>query len=402
MRDAILGLVNPLIAMIFAITFFAIWSRDRSRKEILAFAGGYVGLGLGFLWSQLLPIDGGRVLLNLTNVPYFISSWLIIWGISHRAGTTLPTPLIIGVGATLTTLLCISYFFNAFTNVELYISNTTYAILFMLGAQAAAGGRKESTANALVFWLLVATSFQFFVRPSLNFMIEGTLVHETYRESAYYSVLNAVAALNSVGLAIAIITAVVTDSLVREREETARDPLSGVLTRRPFETHAIAAMDEAAVKGLPVSLIIADLDNFKQVNDIWGHQVGDRAIESFGRMIEGAVRTRDHVGRIGGEEFCILVWDADEEVAASMAERLRLAAMDLAFEQTALDVRLTASFGVCESARGETYRALFARADKALYYAKANGRNRVETAPRSAAREQEPERTEERAEGRAA
>ncbi|MEM8576186.1 MAG: hypothetical protein AAGF48_16390, partial [Pseudomonadota bacterium] len=99
MRDAILGLLNPLIALIFATTFLVIWSRDRSRKEMLAFAGGYVGLGLGFLWSQFVPFDGARWLLNLTNIPYFFSSWMIIWGVSRRVRTTVPAPLVLMVGA---------------------------------------------------------------------------------------------------------------------------------------------------------------------------------------------------------------------------------------------------------------------------------------------------------------
>ncbi|MEM1196306.1 MAG: GGDEF domain-containing protein [Pseudomonadota bacterium] len=377
MRDAILGLVNPLIALIFASIFLAIWSRDRTRKEMLAFAGGYIGLGLGFLWSQLAPLDAGRWVLNLTNIPYFLSSWMIIWGVARRTGGSLPTPLILTVGATMFLLLSSKHLLGADINAELYITNTCYAILFLLGAQAAASGRRENTANALIFWLLAATSFQFFVRPNLTLMAEGPLNYETYRESAYYSILNAVAALNSLSLAIAIIYASVADTLKREREEIALDPLSGVLTRRAFETRVRAALESAQAESVGASLIIADIDHFKQVNDIWGHQVGDRAIRSFGLMISDAVRDYDVVGRIGGEEFCLLIWNADPDAAAAMAERLRLKAVGLEVEADRLDVRLTASFGVADYRAGEPYESLFRRADQALYGAKKNGRNRV-------------------------
>ncbi|MEM9312219.1 MAG: GGDEF domain-containing protein [Pseudomonadota bacterium] len=377
MRDAILGLVNPLIALIFATTFLAIWSRDRTRKEMLAFAGGYVGLGLGFLWSQLAPLDAGRWMLNLTNIPYFLSSWMVIWGAARRVGATVPTPLILTVGGSFFALLGSKFLFGADINAELYISNTCYAILFLLGAQATAASRKDSLANTLVFWLLAATSFQFFVRPNITMMAEGPLNYETYRESAYYSILNAVAALNSLGLAIAIINAAVSDTLTRERAEIALDPLSGVLTRRAFEARVKAALERAQTERADLSLIIADIDHFKQVNDIWGHQIGDRAIRSFGLMIGEAVREYDVVGRIGGEEFCVLIWNARPTAALAMAERLRVKTTQLEIDDDPLNVRLTASFGVAEHRSGEVYESLFRRADKALYGAKKDGRNRV-------------------------
>ncbi|MEM9085172.1 MAG: GGDEF domain-containing protein [Pseudomonadota bacterium] len=377
MRDAILGLLNPLIALIFATTFLVIWSRDRSRKEMLAFAGGYVGLGLGFLWSQFVPFDGARWLLNLTNIPYFFSSWMIIWGVSRRVRTTVPAPLVLMVGATLLTLLVSKQWLGASINAELYISNTAYAILFLIGAQATAASRKESAANAAIFWLIAATSFQFFVRPNITMMIEGELEFATYRESAYYSILNAVAAINSLCLAMAIIYASVSDTMQRERERVSRDALSGVWSRHAFETKVRTALEKALEERVPVSLVIGDIDHFKQVNDIWGHQIGDRAIRSFAQLLDETVRSTDLVGRVGGEEFCILVWNAEEDVAGILAERLRANTSEIDLGSDALNVHLTASFGVAQYRFGEGYDSLFRRADNALYAAKRCGRDQV-------------------------
>jgi len=113
------------------------------------------------------------------------------------------------------------------------------------------------------------------------------------------------------------------------------------------------------------------------VNDIWGHQSGDQAIADFGNLIKNKVRTCDVAGRIGGEEFCIAVWNCDNEPAYRLAERIRHAFAAHKHIVINDDIRLTASFGVATAQAGETYKQLFARADKALYEAKSKGRDRV-------------------------
>ncbi|KWV92612.1 diguanylate cyclase [Erythrobacter sp. YT30] len=379
MRDAILGLVNPLIALIFAVTFFAIWQRERSRKEVLAFAGAYLMLGIGFLISQLMPVGYGRPGLSITNIPYFTGTVLLIWAAASRVGARLPFTLIWSAGAIGAVLIVVGQLFSKFESSDLYIANTLYGILFMLGAQATASTRDHSIANKLVFWMLALTAVQFFVRPTLSFMIEGALEHETYKQSAYYSALNATVAVNSLGLAIAFIAACVTDAFTAEKQTMVTDPLTGLLTRRAFEEEVNEAILRSHEKQTPLSMIVGDIDHFKNVNDIWGHQIGDVAISEFGQLINRTIRSGDFAGRIGGEEFCILVYDCDESGAVRLAERLRTETPNIRLgADTTLDVRISASFGVAGLRPGEGYKSLFARADSSLYEAKQNGRNRVE------------------------
>lgn len=124
-------------------------------------------------------------------------------------------------------------------------------------------------------------------------------------------------------------------------------------------------------------MVIADIDHFKQVNDIWGHQAGDTAIINFGDLLEGTIRGCDVAARIGVEEFCLLVWNCGLDDAAGLAERIRLAFAQMEHRGVGPDIRLTASFGVAEMHKGESYESLFARADAALYQAKEEGRNQV-------------------------
>ena len=166
-----------------------------------------------------------------------------------------------------------------------------------------------------------------------------------------------------------------TDQTKAVREDAERDALTGLKMRGPFEAQAIAMLNRARDKDVPVSVIVADIDHFKRVNDIWGHQVGDTAIASFGDLLRSTIRDTDIAGRIGGEEFCILVWNCPEEPTLNLAERIRARFEQLPIEGISDDVRLTASFGVAQWVTDEGYGRLFARADAALYRAKEGGRN---------------------------
>ena len=126
--------------------------------------------------------------------------------------------------------------------------------------------------------------------------------------------------------------------------------------------------------GEALSAILFDLDLFKYINDDYGHDVGDRVL----RVIAGEVMAEKLVlGRLGGEEFVVLLEGMDEEHAAGIAERLRLRFAGLQLDADGKPVKFTASFGVSRWTPGDTIDAILKRADMALYQAKENGRNRV-------------------------
>lgn len=302
----------------------------------------------------------------------------MVWAVSTRVNRPAPVRALGAFGVIAAVMIVLGLFFGDFTTSDLYITNTLHALVFMMGAQATASTRHHSLPNAMIFWMLAVISFQFFVRPSLTFMIDGALVHETYRDSTYYSMLNATIALLSVGLAMVLIAACVTDHIGEEKRAIQNDPLTGLRARRAFEEQVELAMLRADDEGVPLSMVVGDIDHFKQVNDIWGHQAGDAVIAEFGKLITRTIRGGDIAGRIGGEEFCILLWNCNEQGAVGLAERLRRRAAEIKLDDdTALDVRISASFGVIELVPGESYRLHFGRTDEALYQAKKNGRDQV-------------------------
>jgi diguanylate cyclase (GGDEF)-like protein len=127
---------------------------------------------------------------------------------------------------------------------------------------------------------------------------------------------------------------------------------------------------------IPCSLIICDLDRFKQVNDTFGHQAGDEAIKCLAAMLKSACRPGDLVARYGGEEFVVLCTDCDNAAATRRAEQIRVSLCQM--PQLKMGTRqVTASFGVTEIQPGDTPATMLRRADRALFQAKAKGRNCV-------------------------
>ncbi|NRP73379.1 Response regulator PleD [Ensifer psoraleae] len=158
------------------------------------------------------------------------------------------------------------------------------------------------------------------------------------------------------------------------------DDLTGLHNRRYLDNHLKLLMDRAAARGRPLSICITDIDRFKYVNDTYGHDAGDEVLREFANRVRATVRGADLACRFGGEEFVIVMPDTTPEMAAIVAERLRLAVESRAFPISRADTlhSVTASLGISSlRADGDTPEALLKRADTALYQAKNNGRNRV-------------------------
>jgi diguanylate cyclase (GGDEF)-like protein len=152
------------------------------------------------------------------------------------------------------------------------------------------------------------------------------------------------------------------------------DALTGLPNRRKIALQLDEAIAAACVTGRALSVAMIDLDHFKEINDRFGHLTGDEVLVHVARAAEEALRGADVVGRMGGEEFVILLPRAAGEQASAVAERVRVAVAALALPAHP-ELRVTASIGVATYLPGETAAALLGRADAALYAAKDSGRN---------------------------
>ena len=168
----------------------------------------------------------------------------------------------------------------------------------------------------------------------------------------------------------------------RLRQQSIRDPLSGLFNRRYLEESATRELARCARRGLPLSLLMLDIDHFKAFNDVHGHAGGDAVLAQFGKLLQAMTRGEDIACRYGGEEFTLILPEADLKAASERAEAIRMAveAMHVPYLGKLLP-QVTVSIGVAGyPEHGQTPETLLQAADKALYQAKRAGRNRIEIA----------------------
>jgi len=222
----------------------------------------------------------------------------------------------------------------------------------------------------------------FFLARAIAVQHEATTIGEMQSSG-----LAAVSLLWSLALTISTTLGMVlmaSDALQENLDRQASlDPLTGALNRRAFAQLAARELARVRRSGQPLSILMMDLDHFKQINDRLGHAAGDRVLMQFVSIAGQVLRREDVFCRWGGEEFVTLLPDTAAEQALHVAERLRQSfakeAIDLAPEAT--DIDFTVSQGMAEWHPGEELEDMLRRSDLALYQAKALGRNRVEIAP---------------------
>ncbi len=169
--------------------------------------------------------------------------------------------------------------------------------------------------------------------------------------------------------------------LVKAEKLASHDPLTALPNRRHFQEFLESAVSESHAAYTPLSIVMADIDNFKKINDRFGHQTGDAVLRQFAEIMAKSVRATDMVARYGGEEFALVLKSTPMGNALQVAERIRANILAATWKDAKAESdigQITASFGIAEIIDGETAERVVGRADQKLYAAKKNGRNRVE------------------------
>ena len=226
--------------------------------------------------------------------------------------------------------------------------------------------------RTLVVCLLVA--FSFYARKRLQEQMSVTTELERYKKELEALVTERTEDLCNKNqmLENEIVVRKITEETLELISST--DPLTGLFNRRKFSEILKSELECECRSNIELSLVLCDIDNFKQINDSYGHNAGDKVLMAFSRLIAESLRKTDVVARWGGEEFLILLPDTSIELAISIAEKLRVKIAEYPFEQVGV---VTASFGVATFMPEDSEEDLFGRADSALYKAKERGRNLV-------------------------
>jgi len=170
------------------------------------------------------------------------------------------------------------------------------------------------------------------------------------------------------------------EELRKSSESARRDSLTGLMNPAGIDLTLSQLIKDAATEGRSFALAVVDIDHFKPLNDNYGHQIGDEILRTLGRILLTSARTGDVVGRVGGDEFVVIMPDTVDEAAKEVAARMCAAAHEHDLRHVlGNDVLggMTVSIGIAGHSSGDSISSLFERADKALYSAKSAGRNRV-------------------------
>jgi len=166
--------------------------------------------------------------------------------------------------------------------------------------------------------------------------------------------------------------------MVKAKSKALEDPVTGLPNRMAYEERLAAEVARWKRTNTPLALLVWDIDDFKQINDRFGHQAGDKALNVIGRILSSRPREMDFVGRYGGEEFVMLLVDSETENTKKLANEIRESVSKSGFHSSGQEkISITISCGVSEFREGDTPEMVFERADEAMYTAKREGKNRV-------------------------
>jgi diguanylate cyclase (GGDEF)-like protein len=246
-----------------------------------------------------------------------------------------------------------------------------------LAVPANAGPRRAARRHLLeaIAWLQVTAAVSAVVRSVLTVLYPPTQVMELDLIQSAFTYLNLLYGLGAAAGLLWLAFLIHREDLYT-RANT--DGLTGLLNRRAFDEVLARELDRAEEGSGSISVIMADIDFFKRVNDMWGHPAGDEVIREVGFALRRVLRPSDRLCRFGGEEFAIVLPESSLTQAGEIAERLRAGVAALA--RLPGDVRITVSLGLAASSPGEKPEQLIQRCDQALYRSKREGRNRVSIA----------------------
>jgi len=375
--------VSGLLACAFMTIAFYSAKLTAARWFALAYALGMVYFAALF---AIHLFDGGMAGAIITFAIVLAGMAIFNVGLAKKYSVAVPSRLIV-ISFVISLVACgVTEFMPRESIWRMLIYQSPYFVMQIIGAYILRSARPRGRLDAILLIVLTASAFQFLSKPFLMSISGGTgATEQEYLKTEYAIISQTLSAAFAIALALVVLVVIVRDILAAVTAESETDTLSGLLNRGGFERHATNAVEKSARLGIPITLIIADLDHFKSVNDTFGHDCGDFVIKAFAGLLKSSSGRRQFGARLGGEEFAIMLPGANLLAARLFAEGARSAFSALPINGLPHDKRLTASFGVAELTPSEGLSALMKRADEALYVAKKDGRDcvRVSLSPTS-------------------
>lgn len=373
----ILG-INMSVAGIFAVAFAVVAATNRTargaRWMALGYGMGIINVGLEFLLTR--QVDPTPVGIGIFLVFLLALSFALIGVAYHyRAAPPWRAMAAIWVLTILAVPVIFSMTYGSTLRLTLY-QLPYFAMQALLGVVIWRSRRRQALDLLLIALQGVAAAL-YLLKPLIAATVGTASSPQGYMATTYAAISQSGSVVALMAIALVLLLVMMRDTTAEMVARSETDPLSSVLNRRGFEHHAELAFLRGGEAGV---LIAADLDNFKKINDSFGHAAGDGVIAHFAAMLVDAAPPNAIVGRIGGEEFAVLLPGALLSDGRLYAETVRKAFAAASLPVLGVDRGFTASFGVAQRTTDDSLFELARRADAALYRAKAGGRNQVRVA----------------------
>ncbi|MEE9375118.1 MAG: GGDEF domain-containing protein [Rhizobiaceae bacterium] len=377
----ILGVLTPTLLLIYAATFLFIWKSHKDQFHSRDFAIGFTLNAIAFGGTWLFHDIAPRVSFLACGLFAMSSVLFYARGVLLRIGISVPTKLFISTQLISIVLSSIALFVYDNVLMTMAITGSISGLQMGIIAYRLHKGAIKDSINSTTVAVVALAGILVPIRLANGLASADTsLTLSNYQSSVEWISLHLLVIVLSTMGALSFILFTLNQAMMAVQKLADTDELTGLNRRNRFEAEARRLFQQVKRTPLPLSLIVMDIDNFKSVNDKHGHLVGDQILKTTGALLKKSNRETDIIGRIGGEEFAILLWNADINGARLVAETIRSTLENHDFSALLGDDNCTASFGVAQLEQGEKYEQLFTLADSALYRAKNNGRNRVNAA----------------------
>ena len=318
--------------------------------------------------------------IDLANALLF-TAFAVTWSGARVFDGRAPEPMYIVGGAILWILVSRTSSFVDSLDAKVLLASGIIAAYTWATAYEFWRGRSEPLVSR---WPAICMLFThgalFLLRTPLAQVLPWSPTSQVF-DSVWLTVLSFEALLFTIAIAFILLAMAKERTELRHKTAALVDPLTGIANRRAFLEEVLELSKRQQTEGRSAAVLLADLDHFKSINDRFGHAVGDQVLQIFAAAASAKLGPCDLIGRLGGEEFAMVIYDAGHDKGLAIAERIRMS-----FETAAADVNGRAIGGTVSMgmALAETslfdIPALLAQADEALYCAKERGRNRVEVA----------------------
>lgn len=318
--------------------------------------------------------------IDLANAVLF-TAFAVTWTGARVFDGRPPQPMYLVGGAVLWLLASRTPFFADTMDGKILLASGIIAAYTWATAYEFWRGRAEPLVSRWpAIFMLFAHGALFLLRTPLSQVLPWSPTTQVF-DSVWLTVLSFEALLFTIAIAFILLAMAKERTELRHKMAALIDPLTGIANRRAFLEEVDDLAKSQADDPRPAAVLLADLDHFKSINDTFGHAVGDYVLQVFAESAAAKLGPCDLIGRLGGEEFAILLYDSGREKGLAIAERIRLSFESAAAEIDGHHLGATVSMGMVIAEDGNLdISTLLGQADEALYSAKERGRNRIEVA----------------------